>query len=51
MKIDNEKQRKALLQIINKTSISGANAEYITDLKRKIAEAEIEENNNMTVTQ
>lgn len=41
MKLDNEQQREALLQIINQTSFSGASVEYIADLKQRISNAEI----------
>ena len=43
MKLDDEQQRDALLQIINQVNFSGASVEYIADLKRRIAEAEIEQ--------
>ena len=43
MKLDNETQRTALLKIINQVNFTGANAEFIVNLKIKIAEAALEE--------
>ena len=43
MRLDSETQRSVLIKIINQVNFTGANAEFIVNLKIKIAEAALEE--------
>lgn len=43
MRLDNEKQRTMLLQIINQVQFPGTLAEMVVDLKRAVSLASIED--------